>query len=64
MSSSAAKRIAEVDLTEGQKRALENEAPLDPELLAAIAESEAQIARGETFSSEQVLAEMRAILYA
>ncbi len=31
-------------------------------LRAAIEESDAQIARGEVYSSEQVLAEMRALL--
>jgi hypothetical protein len=42
------------------------EAEISPEeldkLRAAIKESDAQIARGEVYSSEQVLAEMRAIL--
>ncbi|NUQ74119.1 MAG: hypothetical protein HUU21_11240 [Polyangiaceae bacterium] len=66
MSSSAARRIAGEDLSEEMQAILADQAevadddePLEPELLAALAESDAQIARGEIVPWEVVREEMR-----
>lgn len=66
MSSSAAQRIAGEDLSEEMQAILADQAevadddePLEPELLAALAESDAQIARGEIVPWEVVREEMR-----
>jgi hypothetical protein len=66
MSSSAARRIAGKDLSEemqailaDQAEAADDDEPLEPELLAALAESDAQIARGEIVPWEVVREEMR-----
>ncbi|MCK6587248.1 MAG: hypothetical protein L6Q76_06655 [Polyangiaceae bacterium] len=66
MSSSAARRIAGKDFSEemqailaDQAEAADDDEPLEPELLAALAESDAQIARGEIVPWEVVREEMR-----
>lgn len=66
MSSSAARRIAGEDLSEemqaivaDQAEVADDDEPLEPELLAALAESDAQIARGEIVPWEVVREEMR-----
>ena len=62
----AARRIAGEDLSEEMQAILADQAevadddePLEPELLAALAESDAQIARGEIVPWEVVREEMR-----
>ena len=68
----AAQRIAEEDLdglSEEQRRILADQTevdldePLDPELLAALHESDEQIARGEVVDADVVLADVDAILF-
>lgn len=68
----AARRIAEADLdclSEEQRRILADQTevnldePLDPELLAALRESDEQIARGEVVDADVVLADVDAILF-